>query len=87
MIKTLEENSTYEPAKRSLNWLKVKKDYIGKTELGPGDSIDLVVVGADHGTGKRTGYYGSFLMASFDEDKQEFKTVCKVGTGLTDEFL
>jgi DNA ligase 1 len=68
MLKTLEDNATYEPSKRSANWFKLKKDYMDSGNLA--DSIDLVVVGADWGKGKRKGLFGSFLMACFDQENQ-----------------
>lgn len=83
MLKTLTENATYEPSKRSLNWLKLKKDYLE----GMADSIDVVPIGAFYGKGKRTGSYGAFLLAIYDPEAEEFQTVCKAGTGFSDEDL
>ncbi|KAK5577110.1 hypothetical protein RB653_002048 [Dictyostelium firmibasis] len=83
MVKTLKEKSIYEPSRRSYNWLKIKKDYM----QGMTDSLDLVPIGAWYGKGKRTGTYGAYLLACYDENNEEFQTLCKIGTGFSDEQL
>ena len=81
MLKQLD--SPYRAGARASNWLKLKREY--RNELG--DSLDLVVVGAFYGRGRRTGRYGALLLSAYDGKIDAFPSICKVGTGFTDESL
>ncbi|MGQ9719320.1 MAG: ATP-dependent DNA ligase [Nitrososphaerales archaeon] len=75
--------SVYRAGAREFSWIKLKREY--RSELK--DTLDLVIVGALHGRGRRAGKYGAFLLAAYDKDADTFRTVCKIGTGFTDEDL
>lgn len=83
MIKSVDSDSIYKAGARGWAWIKYKRGY--KAEMA--DTVDLVVVGAFYGRGKRAGQYGAFLLAAYDNEKDIFKTVCKCGTGFTDKDL
>jgi len=81
MAKALD--STYDAGARGFKWIKFKKEYSAALS----DTIDLVVVGAFAGRGKRAGTYGALLMAAYDDEADVFRTTCKLGTGFDDETL
>ncbi|MDH3313459.1 MAG: ATP-dependent DNA ligase [Nitrosopumilus sp.] len=81
MLKMLDK--PYQAGSRGSHWLKLKREY--QNELG--DSLDLVVIGGFFGKGRRTGSYGTLLLATYDEDEDIFTSICKVGTGFSDEDL
>lgn len=73
-------DAPYKAGARGYHWVKYKKT----TEKGVADTIDCLVMGTYKGKGKRTGFgVGAFLVGIKDGDK--FKTVSKIGTGLSDE--
>jgi DNA ligase-1 len=75
--------SKYRAGAREWAWIKLKKEYSNKLL----DTIDLVIVGAIYGKGRRVGKYGALLLASYEPNEDSFFTVCKVGTGFTDNIL
>jgi DNA ligase 1 len=81
MLKMLD--ASYKAGSRRNYWLKLKREY--RNELG--DSLDLIVIGAFFGRGRRTGRYGTLLLAAYDDQNDTFPSICKVGTGFKDEDL
>ena len=75
--------STYRAGAREFAWVKLKREY--RSELA--DTLDLVIVGALYGRGRRVGRYGALLLAAYDSNADQFRSTTKVGTGFTDESL
>lgn len=83
VCKAIGKDSVYQAGARGWLWIKYKRDY--KSEMT--DTVDLVIVGAFHGRGKRAGTYGALLLAAYNPDADTFETVTKCGTGFTDKDL
>lgn len=83
MCKSVGKESVYQAGNRGWLWIKFKRDY--RSEMT--DTVDLVVVGAFHGRGKRVGTYGALLLATYNPEEDTFETVTKCGTGFTDDDL
>jgi DNA ligase-1 len=83
VCKSLAPGAGYQAGARGWLWIKLKRDY--RTELS--DTLDLVVVGALYGRGRRAGVYGALLLAAYDPATDMFQTVTKCGTGFSDADL
>jgi len=68
--------SPYSPGQRGKNWIKIKPEV---------DTLDLAVIGAEWGEGKRAHAFGSFLVACQDEGK--LVPLSRVATGFSDDQL
>lgn len=79
MVKKLD--GVYQAGARGWNWIKLKGSYTKKLA----DTVDAVVMGLDYGQGKRNKFgVGSFLVGIYDQKSDTYKTLSKIGTGLTD---
>jgi DNA ligase-1 len=83
MCKSVSPDAGYQAGARGWLWIKLKRDY--RTELA--DTVDLAVVGAFAGRGRRAGVYGALLLAAYDSGADMFRTVTKCGAGFTDADL
>jgi DNA ligase-1 len=81
MLKDL--SSGYRAGARGFAWIKLKREY--RSELT--DTIDLVIIGAFHGRGRRAGNYGTYLLGTYDEKRAIYTSVAKIGTGFSDADL
>jgi len=83
LLKSTSDESIYRAGARSWLWVKLKASYQSKMS----DPVDLTVVGAFYGRGRRAGRYGALLGAVYDPEEDMYRTICKVGSGFTDEDL
>ena len=75
-------DTPYQAGSRNFNWVKLKRHNAGELN----DTVDCVLLGYIFGTGKRTDFgVGALLAGVYDKEKDEFVSLCKIGTGLTDE--
>ena len=83
VIKSISQDSIYRAGARSWLWIKLKESYQSKMI----EPVDLVIVGAFYGKGRRKGTYGALLTAVYNPETDTFETICKVGSGFTDDLL
>ena len=83
VAKSMKEDSIYRAGNRGWIWIKFKRDY--QSEIA--DSMDLAVIGAFYGHGRRKGNFGALLLGSYNREADIFESVCKIGSGFTDENL
>jgi DNA ligase-1 len=83
VAKSTSPESTYQAGARGWLLIKYKRSYKAEVQ----DTFDLIPVGAFAGRGRRAGSYGALLMAAYNSKEDVFETICKLGSGFTDQDL
>jgi DNA ligase-1 len=83
IAKSIKDDSIYQAGNRGFLWIKLKGLEGGKLK----DSIDVVLVGAFYGKGRRTGVYGTYIGAVYDQEKDKFLAFTRIASGWTDEIM
>lgn len=77
-------NAPYIAGARKFAWIKLKRSYKGELQ----DSVDLIIIGFYKGKGKRTEFgLGGLLAGVYDEERDEIKSVTRIGTGFSEQML
>lgn len=82
IAKSIKEDSVYQAGNRGFLWIKMKGLEGGKLK----DSVDVVLVGAFYGKGRRTGVFGTYIGAVYDPIDGKFIAFTRFFSGLTDEL-
>jgi DNA ligase-1 len=82
MAKSIDNNSIYQAGNRGYKWLKLKSLEGGKLK----DTIDVVIIGAFYGKGRRTGVYGTYIGAVYESENDNYIAFTRFFSGLTDEL-
>jgi DNA ligase-1 len=83
MAKSIQNDSVYQAGNRGFLWIKLKSLEGGKLK----DSVDVVLVGAFFGRGRRKGVYGTYIGAVYDSENDTFEAFTRVASGWTDEIM
>ncbi|MFX1442726.1 MAG: ATP-dependent DNA ligase [Promethearchaeota archaeon] len=83
IAKSIKVDSLYQAGNRGFLWIKMKGLEGGKLK----DSVDVVLVGAFYGRGRRKGVYGTYIGAVYDPDNDAFEAFTRIASGWTDEIM
>ncbi len=83
IAKSINKNSLYQAGNRGFLWIKLKGLEGGKLK----DSVDVVLIGAFYGRGRRKGVYGTYIGAVYDPDNDVFEAFTRIASGWTDEIM
>jgi DNA ligase-1 len=83
MAKSIKEESIYQAGNRGFIWIKLKGLEGGKLK----DSVDVVLIGANFGRGRRKGLYGTYIGAVYDPENDKFEAFTRIASGWTDEIM